>query len=94
MLEYDGEYYHELPPSIDGPVFGVLNLDASIPFRLTETELDKLHPDVRKPEHWTDVRVVSIIAKMEQVALQIGQCFSRSFGQNQSTPRNPVETGV
>jgi predicted acylesterase/phospholipase RssA len=80
MLEYKGEYYHELPPSIDGPVFGVLNLDAAVPFAEV-----KLEEDVKSPNHWTNVRVVSIIARMEQVALQLGLRFSKSFGQNAVT---------
>jgi predicted acylesterase/phospholipase RssA len=73
-LKYEGSYYHDLNPSIDGPVFGVLNLDAAVPFAQS-----RLHEDVKKPEHWTDVRIVSIIARMEQIAVQLGQRFSNSF---------------
>lgn len=82
-LDNKGAYYFELPPSIDGPVFGALNLDACIPYELAETGQVGLDPDVLNHKHWTDVRVRSIIARMEQIAMQLGQCFSTSFGQIQ-----------
>jgi len=88
MLDNRGEYCHEMSASIDGPVFGVLNLDAAIPFAETDSDVTNLNSDVRNPAHWTDVRVESIIARMEQVALHLGQLFSQSFGRNPTQGRN------
>jgi predicted acylesterase/phospholipase RssA len=68
----EGQYYKQYERIFDGPVFGVLNLDAGWDYVKIDLSDD--------PERClTDPRIRAVIALMQRQALHVGALFSKEF---------------
>jgi len=68
----EGQYYIQAERVFDGPVFGVLNLDAGWDYNRVKLPED--------PEGWLDdPRIDCIVAFVQREALHIGKLFSEAF---------------
>lgn len=70
-----GRHYHQLSSPMDGAVFGVLNLDAALPYGDLGLEED---PDL----HRSDPRIHAIMGVLQTVSLDLGSVFSQHFAVN------------
>jgi hypothetical protein len=68
----EGQYYKQCDRIFDGPVFGVLNLDAGWEYAKIKLR--------EEPEYCVDdPRIRAVIALMQRQALQLGKQFSKAF---------------
>jgi predicted acylesterase/phospholipase RssA len=69
----EGQEYASLPGTLDGAVFGVLNLDAALNY-------EKIGLNKNVERHWQDPRVRGTVRIMRSVASEVGRLFSTAFG--------------
>jgi hypothetical protein len=68
----EGLEYTEITSTLDGAVFGVLNLDAALPYGTVDVSTD--------PEkQMQDARIKGTLHIMRSVARELGQLFSEAF---------------
>lgn len=68
-----GKHFHQIKPSSDGAVLGVLNLDAALPY-------SELNLDDDPASHWTDVHIQLILDCMQAAAIRIAEALTTRFG--------------
>jgi predicted acylesterase/phospholipase RssA len=70
--ELEGRYYQQLHSPVDGAIFGVLNLDAALPYRAFGL--------AEEPERYgEDPRIQGIMDVMQMVSLRVGNVLAAHF---------------
>ncbi len=74
----DLESWTDLPGTLDGAVFGVLNLDGAIPYDVLWLPRDP-------GSSLTDPRIGSIFNSLQACSFEIGRIFSQAFGRKRGS---------
>ncbi len=74
----DLESWSDFPGTLDGAVFGVLNIDGAIPY-------DELGLPKDPERSLTDPRIASIFNSLQACSFEIGRIFSQAFGRKRES---------